>query len=156
FTPCGVLHGIRARLAALRDAEDTTPGWLDEAVAVDVALHQIIAANCGSPRLCHEINRYQELMVCVREAVGNNRDVQQIATDEHIAMVDHLAAGRADDAATAMRQHLEHTAGVAVALLFPGHVHALPNDGPIGDDPPLTRRRTAQFSGMFPRMGEAG
>ncbi len=119
LAPRGVLHGIRGRLAALLGAEDSAPGWIDEAVAVDVALHRIIAANCGSPRLCHEINRYQELMVCVREAVGNNRDVQQIATEQHIAMVDHLAAGRADGAADAMRRHLENTAEVAVALLFP-------------------------------------
>ncbi len=151
-----VLHGIRSRLTTLLDAKDTAPGWLDEAVAVDVALHQAIASNCGSPRLCHEINRYHELMVCVRESVGNDRTVQQIATEEHIALVEHLAAGRPDDAADAMRHHLEHTAGLAVSLLFPGCPHDYADTESRQDGPAFHGRPSAGLPGRFARMGEAG
>lgn len=156
LAPRNVLHGIRDRLAALLDAEDTAPGWLDEAVAVDVALHQTIASNCGSPRLCHEINRYQELMVCVRESVGNDRAVQEIATKEHIALVDHLAAGQPASAADAMQYHLEHTAGLAVSLLFPGDAGDRADADTAGDGPRPIRSPSAELPGPFARMGEAG
>jgi DNA-binding GntR family transcriptional regulator len=142
------LREIRDRLAALFDADDSAPGWLDEAVAVDVALHQAVAANCSSPRLCHEINRYEELMVCVREFVGNDRAVQQVATEEHIALVDHLLASRTDEAANAMRYHLEHTAELAAAMLFPEHSGARSGVGPA--DVALAERMVHPFLGTEP------
>ncbi len=113
------LGEIRTLLEALLEGDDSVQGWLEEAVRVDVALHDLIAEHCESPRLCHEIDRYKELMVCVREMVGNERSVQQIAMEEHVAIVDHLLAGRTDPAADAMRRHLEHTADLVAALLFP-------------------------------------
>jgi len=102
----------------LLEGEEVAPAWLEEAVSVDVALHDLIAENCGSPRLCHEIDRYKELMVCVRETV-DERSIQRIAVEEHMTIVDHLLAGRAADASEAMRCHLEHTAELVANLLFP-------------------------------------
>ncbi len=102
----------------LLKGEDSAPAWLEKAVAVDVTLHDLIAAHCGSPRLRHEIDRYKELMVCVRETV-NERSIQRIAVEEHVAIVDHLLGGRSDQAADAMRCHLEHTAELVANLLFP-------------------------------------
>ncbi len=113
------LQEIRTMLEALLEGDDSVQGWIQEAVRVDVALHDLIAENCDSPRLCHEIDRYKELMVCVRESVGNERSVQQIAMEEHLAIVDHLLAGRTGAAADAMSHHLEHTADLVAALLFP-------------------------------------
>ncbi len=113
------LGEIRSTLASLRERGDAMEGWLHEAVRVDVVLHDLIAENCGSPRLCHEIGRYKELMVCVRESVGNEHSVQQIALEEHAAIVEHLLAGEADRAAEAMGRHLDHTAELAATVLFP-------------------------------------
>lgn len=122
--PCARLRDSRDTLGSLLQGDDTVPGWLEEAVTVDVALHELIAENCASPRLCHEIGRYKELMVCVRETVGNERSVQQIAMKEHLAIVEHLLAGRANQAADAMNRHLEHTADLVAALLFPAEAPA--------------------------------
>lgn len=113
------LREILATLGALLQGDDSVQGWLHDAVRVDVALHDLIAENCASPRLCHEIGRYKELMVCVREIVRNERSVQQIAMEEHVAIVEHLLADQADQAAGAMSRHLEHTASLVAALLFP-------------------------------------
>jgi len=113
------LREARTMLDALREGDPTAQGWLQEAVRIDVALHDLIAENCASPRLCHEIDRYKELMVCVREIVGNERSVQQIAMDEHVAIVDHLLAGHTNEAADAVHRHLEHTAELVAALVFP-------------------------------------
>lgn len=117
--PCASLRDIHSTLCSLLQSNDTVVGWLEEAVRVDVALHDLISESCGSPRLCHEISRYKELMVCVRETVGNERSVQQIAMKEHVTIVDQLLAGQADQAADAMHRHLEHTADLVAALLFP-------------------------------------
>ena len=113
----------RSQLEELLKGEDSAPAWLEKAVAVDVTLHDLIAAHCGSPRLRHEIDRYKELMVCVRETV-DERSIQRIAVEEHVAIIEHLLGGRADQAADAMRCHLEHTAELVANLLFPAGAEA--------------------------------
>jgi DNA-binding GntR family transcriptional regulator len=109
-----ILDGLRA----LQAADDTPSAWSDEALRVDVALHDLVASCCAVGRLTHEIERYKELMGCVREVVGNERCIQQIAVGEHITIAESLLAGQGDDAARAMRDHLEHTAELVAGLLF--------------------------------------
>lgn len=105
-------------LEELRQADDTRPEWSREALAIDVALHDLIVENCGVARLDHEIGRYKELMGCIREVVGNERSIQQIAVAEHIDIAELLLAGQPEDAARAMRKHLSHTADMVSEMLF--------------------------------------
>lgn len=92
--------------------------WSELAMAADCKLHRVIAADCGSARLADEIARYDTLVQAIREIVGNRRQAQRRAMEEHLAVIDAVAAGHAQQAAAEMARHIDRTAEDVAAVLF--------------------------------------
>lgn len=101
-------------LAGLQRGEE----WSEREMAADRALHRMIAAACGSTRLADEIERYNTLVQAIREIVGNRRQAQQQAMEEHLAVIDALLAGDAEAAAAQMARHIDRTADDVEAVMF--------------------------------------
>lgn len=113
----GALRDLReetARLAGGAGGDD----WAEREMAADRRLHQMTAEACGSSRLYDEIERYNSLVQALREIVGNRRQAQQRAMEEHLAVIDALLAGDPDDAAAQMGRHINRTAADVEAIVF--------------------------------------
>jgi DNA-binding GntR family transcriptional regulator len=95
-------------------------GWSERAMAADRRLHALIARHCGSRRLKEEIERYNLLMQCVREVVGNFCHAQDKGLCEHLNIVDALLGNHPELAAQAMRAHVLSTAESVRAARFGG------------------------------------
>lgn len=117
--PSRELHNLQEETAALvPGAED--PEWLAVAVATDRRLHEMIAAWCPNGRLSREIHRYDVLVQTVRDVIGADRAAQLRAIGEHLAILEALLGGTADEAAAAMALHIDSAAQSAVNALFSG------------------------------------
>lgn len=112
-----VLRTLREETAALA-GRSRGPQWSGREMAADRKLHRMIAEACGSPRLSDEIERYNSLVQVVREIVGNRRQAQQRALEEHLAVIDALLAGDPGRAAAEMARHIQRTAEDVVAIVF--------------------------------------
>lgn len=117
--PAPELEELRQETTALIPGSED-PQWLAHAVAADRRLHEMIASACPNKRLSREIRRYDVLVQTVREVIGADTAVQLRAIREHLAIVEALLAGTADEAAAAMARHIESAAQSAVGALFPG------------------------------------
>ncbi len=93
--------------------------WSDQARDSDCRFHELIVSSCGSTRLIKELRRYGTLVEMVREIVGQNREAEERALLEHLAVIDALLAGDADSAAAQMAQHIDSSEQAAQAVLFP-------------------------------------
>lgn len=113
------LQKFRDAMESLGRVDPRTTRWSQRAAQLDRNLHRLIADHCGSPRLAHEIERYQAIMDALRTVAGNQRNVQQCSIQEHLAILLALGRGRAEAAAQAMHDHLRHTTESVVAILFP-------------------------------------
>lgn len=96
------------------------PDWSPRAIDDDIALHNMIAEHCGNGRLCHELDRYTDMMRVIREVAGNQRDIQKQAVEEHLQILSALMDGDANQAARAMSRHIDHTAVTVEPLIFKG------------------------------------
>ena len=103
-----------AVLAGLSRGDESS----EREMATDRRLHRMIADACGSGRLCDEIDRYDSLVQAMREIVGNRRQAQQRAMEEHLAVIDALLAGDAHSAAAEMARHIDRTAEDVEAVMF--------------------------------------
>jgi DNA-binding GntR family transcriptional regulator len=92
--------------------------WLNQAVASDRQLHELIAAGCGNPRLAREIRRYDTLVQTIREVIGKDRAAQGQAMREHLEIVESLLGHDADAAAAAMGRHIQSAAQQAESVMF--------------------------------------
>ncbi len=136
-----ILEGEATRLACgrldaeqLRDLEQhfrqllaETPrnaAWCRKEWAADQFLHGLVARGCGNARLAEEIDRYETLIQMIRETVGNRREAQVAAGQEHLAILKALIANQPDEAAAAMRKHISNAAASAVEALAPNLVSA--------------------------------
>jgi DNA-binding GntR family transcriptional regulator len=113
------LQSLRREMRRLLDSGDQSSEWLQEAIASDRRLHDLVAAHCGNDRLADEVGRYNTIMQTVREIVGNRRHAQQVALKDHMAVVNALLAGDAERAADAMRRHIDGTVNLVEAVMFP-------------------------------------
>src|SRR5688572_18458476 len=86
---------------------DRSPTWTEDALALDQRFHELISRSSGSERLAEEIGKYRNLVVSVGNAVGNKLHAHDQNMSEHTAVMDHLLAGRANEAADAMGRHIE-------------------------------------------------
>lgn len=113
------LHTLHKETTALVSAGEG-PEWLATAVAAGRRLHEMIAACCPNGRLSREIHRYDVLVQTVRDLVGGDRAAQLRTIREHLAILEALLAGTADEAAAAMARHIDSAAQAAVDALFRG------------------------------------
>ncbi len=107
---------LRFQMQELAD-DDGSRQWSEEEMGSDRRFHELIAAGCGNARLADEISRYDTLVQAVREIVGNRRQVQEQALDEHLAIIDALLADDAESAAMQMARHIAST-GTAVEMVM--------------------------------------
>jgi DNA-binding GntR family transcriptional regulator len=115
--PVETLTELRVELTDLLDNRRAA-SWSDRAMKSDRKLHELVAKYCGSQRLAEEIMRYNTLIQCIRDVVGNERSAQQRALTEHLEIIHPLLGGQADDAADAMARHIQSTADRVESALF--------------------------------------
>lgn len=129
----GVLEAEATRLACGRLTGQQIDGLIDEFLdqlkgpngrawakrvwESDCRMHEMIAAACGNSRLAEEIGRYSNFVQAVRETVGNRNRAQEAAIREHLEILKSLKAGKASDAAEAMRKHIEIAGEAAVSAV---------------------------------------
>jgi len=123
-TRCACGRIDRAELATLREEiqsleEQHGDDWSQREMDSDRQLHKLIAKQCGNARLTQEIQRYGTLMQAIRDVVGDRRQAQERAIAEHLVVVNALLDEDSDRAAQGMTQHIENTAEVVTATLFP-------------------------------------
>ncbi len=95
-------------------------GGVDPAWKIDRLLHQSIAEGSGNARLANEIDRYAHLVQTIREIVGaqaTTTEIHMITVSDHLAIVEGLSAQDAQQAAGAMRRHLDQASESAVLSL---------------------------------------
>ncbi len=92
--------------------------WSDRAMKSDRSLHELVAKHCGSQRLAEEIMRYNTLIQCIRDVVGDQSSAQQRALTEHLEIIHPLLKGQVECAADAMARHIQSTADSIEAALF--------------------------------------
>ena len=115
------LKEILARTQGLIAQRDRTKEWAETALALDQEFHQLVSRGSGSERLAEEIGKYRTLVVAVGDAVGNTLHAHDQNLNEHAVIIDHLLAGRADDAAAAMGRHIDRgaeTAAKAIEMIY--------------------------------------
>lgn len=95
-----------------RDAEWSRKEW-----QADRLLHALIAKGCGNQRLAEEVGRHGNLIQAMRETVGNQRQAQVVAIQEHLAILGAVLANDANAAAEAMRRHVRSSAEIVLKSL---------------------------------------
>ena len=103
------LRSLFDSFTAIRESGGIDPDWKH-----DRTLHRTIAAASGNHRLSSEISRYGEVIQSVREIVGEQSyGIHEKTADEHLAILEAIRQGDADDAAAAMKAHLAQASGSA-------------------------------------------
>lgn len=120
-TACGKIEP--RQLAELADEfaaigkESRDASWSQKAMALDIRLHSLIAAHCGSVRLQDELRRYNTLIQAIREVVDNESQAQEIALSDHEEIIKALQINDCDKAASEMEQHIRKTANLVEKLM---------------------------------------
>lgn len=110
------LERLQAEIQSLQNGGGSK--WSEREMATDRQLHELIAVHCGSARLADEIRRYNLLVQAGREIVGNQRQAQERAMSDHLAILDALLKNNAERAAEAMARHINTTAELVESLMF--------------------------------------
>ena len=119
-TACGKIES--RFLAELSDEfvsisnEKRNSNWSQKAMSLDIRLHSLIAAHCGSTRLQDELLRYNTLVQAIREVVDNESQAQEIALSDHQEIIRALQANDCEKAAQEMEQHIRKTANLVETL----------------------------------------
>lgn len=97
----------------VKQAAAPSPGFLEEAMAVDNRLHDLIAASCRNAFLAKELGRLKLLFRAFRD-VNYSGDRTRFASGrfeaearEHLAIVKGLLAGDSKAAVRAMSRHIQ-------------------------------------------------
>jgi DNA-binding GntR family transcriptional regulator len=113
-----VLEDLRQEMISLK--QDTSiDNWSEKAMSADRRLHELIARSSGNPRLHQEIDRYNILVQAVRDVVGNAIPAQLEAIEDHLAIIDAVAAGDPARAQQAMARHINNAEGIFQRAMFP-------------------------------------
>lgn len=92
--------------------------WSQKAMVLDIRLHTLIAAQCGSTRLQDELRRYNTLVQAIREVVDNESQAQEIALTDHEEIIAALQANDCELAAAKMEHHIRRTASLVETLML--------------------------------------
>tara|TARA_R110002111_G_scaffold153375_1_gene220082 strand:+ start:10326 stop:11021 length:696 start_codon:yes stop_codon:yes gene_type:complete len=120
-TACGkieprLLSDLATEFAAITK-EPRDKNWSQKAMSLDIRLHSLIAAHCGSIRLQDELRRYNTLVQAIREVVDNESQAQEIALSDHAEIISALQSSDCDKAAQEMEQHIRKTANLVEKLM---------------------------------------
>lgn len=116
--PADRLEALRFEMTALIE-DRAKPDWSDRAMDADRQLHGLIAERCGNQRLAEEIGRYNTLVQCIRDVVGNQKYAQSRALPEHLEIIEALSHHDPQRASQAMENHIQSTADAVRQALFP-------------------------------------
>jgi DNA-binding GntR family transcriptional regulator len=110
--------------------------WSDQTRDMDTRLHDLISERCGNERLAHEIARYRNLYRSLRDVRHSRREsradyAQLNENSEHLAIVRALISGDGDQAAQAMRQHIEYATTALQQELFDAETIAVSSKEPF-------------------------
>jgi DNA-binding GntR family transcriptional regulator len=97
------IEALRETAAPLADA--TLRNWTTKALQFDVLFHDRIAEACGNERLRREIRKYRHLVRAFCRMSGNVENLRA-AYDEHLVILDALAARQPEAAGRAMADHI--------------------------------------------------
>jgi DNA-binding GntR family transcriptional regulator len=119
--PEAALSDLKAELEALNSIE-ASEAWDRRARQVDTMLHDLISDNCGNRRLALEIRKYLTLFRALRN-VSHLRDSwndyrHTNDVPEHLQIVNAYLKGRAEQAGTAMHDHIRSVERTLVQVLF--------------------------------------
>jgi GntR family transcriptional repressor for pyruvate dehydrogenase complex len=78
----------------------------------DRAFHAAILEAAGNPYLSVALDAVREMQRAVVDLIARQPGSLAVAVDQHRRIAEAIAAGAADDAAVAMRDHVRYTAGV--------------------------------------------
>lgn len=106
------LDELRAEAAEL-DTQRNDVDWAEKAIAYDLRFHATIANASGNRRLEAEILRYRQLVRSFCIMTGQQSTLEQ-AFEEHLTILDAIAAGKPALARKAMATHI--SARLAVVL----------------------------------------
>lgn len=109
ITPSGI-DELRRALAAMEEAAaaDDEPGMM----ANDRRFHEIINQASGNARLASYVDSLRDLILTRGvSTVDRTRSLKEVV-DEHHGIIEAIAAGDAEGAATAMKSHLVSTASL--------------------------------------------
>ena len=128
------LHAIREGLLRQRqDAKATPQSWfIEDARVLDSRLHDGIANSCGNSLLAKELSRLKTLFRAFRDVAWEHdearNDSRRLAeeSNEHLAIVEGLAAGDARAAAHAMSKHIMNGAKYWSRVLRDGSEQVAP------------------------------
>jgi DNA-binding GntR family transcriptional regulator len=110
------LHDAMNELASSKSHNES---WSERAMYWDGRFHEAIVEAAGSHRLAVEIQRYGTLVQIIREVIGNRREGQMRAIEDHLSILQSLKSGDAEVAAAAMARHIGNSAAAAESALFP-------------------------------------
>ena len=114
-----LLH-IRAVTQRLLHDPVRDAAWSIQVMSLDQKFHELISSSSGTERLAAEIERYRDLVISLREAVGNTEHALDVALMEHTRVIDALLARNGEEAARAMEAHiLRGTDAAVIALCGP-------------------------------------
>lgn len=121
--PQTALNELSAELSRLA-AGRRSAQWLKETRHCDNRLHELIVNYCGNEWLANEIRRYRLLFLALRDVRYRRREERGEYKDmtdntEHLAIIKALTAKKAEQAATAMGQHLISVTKSLEAEVFP-------------------------------------
>ncbi len=114
--PKDTLQELEAQLQKLQKRDQPTSSQI--AIETDLLLHKLIAENCGSRRLCEEIQRYEILMQAVRDVLGNRNQVQKRAAYEHLQIVGAILKNAPKRATKLMAEHIDRTGQEVAKILW--------------------------------------
>lgn len=117
--PFEALEKLKQEITELHNNSDRAADWSAGYMASDRRLHELIAIRSGNRRLAEEIGRYNTLVQCIRDIVGNQSHAQQRALFEHLEIIQALLEKSPDRAATAMAKHIQSSTSVVEEALFP-------------------------------------
>lgn len=108
------LQRMRNRLVEIRDLPEEQE-LLPADAELDRDLHLMIAAASGNPVLQQMIEDLRKRTAMVR--FGRTRSRRAVVCNEHIAIIDAIAAGDSAAAQTAMTQHIDRVRAVTLERL---------------------------------------
>lgn len=102
--PIRSLHAVRARIESITDSPDALVH-----AAVDSELHELIVDASRSRRLIGMLGSLYRIMRSFRELGFEDASVRRLAAEEHIALIDALAARDAARATRILDDHIRQS-----------------------------------------------
>jgi DNA-binding GntR family transcriptional regulator len=113
-----LLHMLRCDLERLTGESGDTTRNGPEICAVDHRVHLMAVEHCSNKRLTAEIERYDTLGEMLRDIAEYDGEQHKTSMLPLVDLLDGMQQHKANEAAAAMRRHIDIVAGLIEAVLF--------------------------------------